>query len=124
MDQWHLILWSSLGSLLAVLPLLGKEPARREIAAYLRAGPFLLIALYADEAFDFLGRGAFIFAYAKGSVALVSSVGALQPFITLLYVILLGLFVPGILQEELDIRTMAIKTAAVLLIAVGVYMVS
>jgi uncharacterized membrane protein len=124
MNEWHLILWSSLGSLLAVLPLLGHEPVRREFAAYFRGGPFLLLALLADELFDFLGRGAFIFAYAAGSVALVSSVAALQPFITLVYVILLGLVVPGILQEELDRKTMAQKAAAILLIVVGVYLVS
>ena len=124
MNEWHLILWSSLGSLLAVLPLLGNKPVRRELAAYLCGGPFLLSALLADEIFDFLGRGAFIFAYAAGSVALVSSVAALQPFITLVYVILLGLFVPGIVQEVLDRKTIAQKTFAILLIIVGVYLVS
>lgn len=124
MNEWHLILWSSLGSLLAVLPLLLREPARREFAAYFRRGPFLLSALLADEVFDFLGRGAFIFAYAIGSVALVSSVAALQPFITLIYVIVLGLFVPGVLEEELDRKTIALKTIAVILIIAGVYLVS
>ena len=124
MSEWHLILWSSLGSLLAVLPLLSREPARREFAAYFRRGPFLLSALLADEVFDFLGRGAFIFAYAVGSVALVSSVAALQPFITLIYVIVLGLFVPGVLEEELDRKTIALKTVAVILIIAGVYLVS
>lgn len=124
MNEWHLILWSSLGSLLAVLPLLGRESVRKEFAAYFRGGPFLLLALLADEVFDFLGRGAFIFAYAAGSVALVSSVAALQPFITLVYVILLGLLIPGILQEELDRKTIALKTVAILLIVVGVYLVS
>ncbi len=124
MNEWHLILWSSLGSLLAVLPVLYREPVRSEFAAYFSRGPFLLSALLADELFDFLGRGAFIFAYAAGSVALVSSVAALQPFITLIYVVLLGLFVPGILQEELDRKTVALKTIAILLIVVGVYLVS
>lgn len=124
MSEWHLILWSSLGSLLAVLPILCREPMRREFAAYFRRGPFLLSALLADEVFDFLGRGAFIFAYAVGSVALVSSVAALQPFITLIYVIALGLFVPGVLEEELDRKTIALKTVAVILIIAGVYLVS
>ena len=65
-----------------------------------------------------------IFFYGKGSVTLVSSVAALQPFITLVYVILLGLFVPGVLAEELDRKTMALKTIAVALIVIGVYLVS
>jgi drug/metabolite transporter (DMT)-like permease len=124
MSEWHLILWSSLGSLLAVLPLLYRDPVRREFAAYFRRSPFLLSALLADEIFDFLGRGAFIFAYAVGSVALVSSVAALQPFITLIYVVVLGLFVPGILEEELDRKTIALKTVAIILIIAGVYLVS
>ncbi len=124
MSEWHLILWSSLGSLLAVLPLLYRDPVRREFAAYFCRGPFLLSALLADEIFDFLGRGAFIFAYAVGSVALVSSVAALQPFITLIYVVALGLFVPGILEEELDRKTIALKTIAIILIIAGVYLVS
>jgi uncharacterized membrane protein len=125
MNEWHLILWSSLGSLLAVLPLLGRGPIRKEVAAYFwGGGPFLLLAIFADELLDFLGRAAFIFAYALGSVALVSSVSALQPFITLIYVILLGLFFPGILPEELDKKTVALKTFAIVLIVVGVYLVS
>jgi uncharacterized membrane protein len=124
MNEWHLILWSSLGSLLAVLPLLWHEPVRKEFASYFRKGPFLLSALLVDEFFDFLGRGAFIFAYAAGSVALVSSVAALQPFITQVYVILLGLLIPGIMPEELDGKTIVRKTVAILLIVVGVYLIS
>lgn len=124
MTEWHLILWASLGSLLTVLPLLARESIRREASGYFRGGAFLILALFADEIFDLLGRGAFIFAYGEGSVALVSSVAAMQPFITLVYVILLGLFVPGVLAEELDRKTMALKTAAVALIIVGVHLVS
>ncbi len=124
MDEWHLIMWSSLGNLAIVLPLLAKKEIRCEVRQYFWTGPFLFSALLADEVFDFLGRCAFIFAYALGSVALVSSVGALQPFLTLVYVILLGVFIPGILIEELDSKTMAIKLSALLLIVIGVYMVS
>ena len=124
MTEWHLILWSSLGSLLTVLPFLGRKSIRKEAAGYFRCGAFLILALFADEIFDLLGRGAFIFAYGKGSVALVSSVAAMQPFITLVYVILLGLFVPGLLAEEMDKKTMALKTVAVALIVIGVHLVS
>jgi drug/metabolite transporter (DMT)-like permease len=124
MTEWHLILWSSLGSLLAVLPLLVRQSIRTEVAVYFSFGPFLLLALFADEVFDIIGRGAFIFAYKLGSVALVSSVAAMQPFITLLYVIILGLFIPGVISEELDRKTMVLKAAAVIMIIAGVYLVS
>ncbi|MDD1733381.1 MAG: EamA family transporter [Methanothrix sp.] len=124
MTEWHLILWSSLGSFLAILPILWHKEMRRECKAYVRGGAFLFLALFANEILDFLGRGAFIFAYAQGSVALVSSLAALQPFITLLYVILLGRFFPGVLVEEMDRKALVIKVAAVLLIVAGVYLVS
>jgi len=124
MSEWHLMLWSSLGSMLAVLPILAKSSLRREALAYLQGGPRLLSAMLADELFDLLGRGAFIFAYTAGSVALVSSVSALQPFITLLYVAALGLAFPGILVEELDKRTLALKGLAIIMIVAGVYLVS
>lgn len=124
MNEWHLILWTSLGGFMMVLPLLGMESIRKEVLEYLRISPSIFSILLADEIFDFLGRSAFIFAYSVGSVALVSSVSALQPFITLLYVVILGLFVPGILPEEMDRRTIALKIAAILLIVAGVYLVS
>jgi drug/metabolite transporter (DMT)-like permease len=124
MNEWHLLLWTSLGGFLTVLPLLGWGEIRKEVSEYLRISPYIFSVLIADEIFDFLGRSAFIFAYSLGSVALVSSVSALQPFITLFYVVLLGLFVPGILTEEMDRKTIGLKIAAILLIVAGVYLVS
>ena len=124
MNEWHLILWTSLGGFMMVLPLLGKFEIRKEVSEYLRISPYIFSVLLADELFDFLGRSAFIFAYSLGSVALVSSVSALQPFITLFYVVLLGLFVPGIMPEEMGRKTIALKIAAIFLIVAGVYLVS
>ncbi len=122
--EWHLIVWSSLGSLIAVCALLVNRELRREARSYFRSSPARLSILFLNELFDFLGRGAFIFAYALGSVALVSSVSALQPFITLVYVLILGVLVPGALVEEMDRRAAGMKIAAAGLIIAGVYLVS
>jgi hypothetical protein len=80
--------------------------------------------MLAEEFFSFMGRGSLIFAYAIGSVALVSSVAALQPFLTLVYVVALDIFIPGTIQEELDSRTLSLKLFAVGLIVAGVYLIS
>lgn len=124
MIEWHLIVWSSLGSLVAVFSLLVRGEVRREVGSYFRSGPRLLSILFLNELFDFLGRGAFIFGYALGSVALVSSVSALQPFITLIYVLILGVLVPGALVEDMNGRTIGMKIGATVLIVAGVYLVS
>jgi drug/metabolite transporter (DMT)-like permease len=124
MDEWHLVLWLSLGNFLAVLAFLIQKGVRKELAGYLHAGPVFFSSLAAEEIFSFLGRGALIFAYALGSVALVSSVAALQPFLTLVYVLFLSIFIPGILKEETDKRTISMKFMAVVLIIIGIYLVS
>jgi uncharacterized membrane protein len=124
MDEWHLLMWLSLGNLAILLPLLVFRDLRDESSAIFRFGPVLLSAMMVEEVFSFLGRGGLIFAYAIGSVALVSSMAALQPFITLVYVIALSLFIPGFLVEELDMKTLSFKLLAVMQIVAGVYLLS
>jgi hypothetical protein len=101
MDEWHLMIWLSLGNLLAVQPFLLAKEVRAEIGRYLQSGRFFFSALMAEEIFSFFGRGALIFAFAVGSVALVSSVVALQPLLTLIYILALSIFIRGP-KEELD----------------------
>jgi len=126
MDEWHLFIWSSLGTLLAVLPFLIDNDIRAETFGFFRlsVNPFLLRAILLEEIFDFLGRLLSIFAFALGPVALVSAVGALQPSIMLVYILALSLFVPGLLEEEMDMRTLSMKVAAGVLVVIGVYLVS
>ncbi len=124
MDGWHLMIWLSLGNLIAVLPFLITKSVRSEICGYVQRGGSFFSALLAEEIFSFLGRGALIFAYAVGSVALVSSVAALQPFFTLVYVAALSLLMPGLLKEEMDRRTLSLKLIAVFMIVIGIYLIS
>ncbi len=81
-------------------------------------------AILLEEVFDFTGRIGFLFAYSLGSVALVASVNALQPLMVLIYVIILSLFMPGILKEEITRETLVFKLSAVLLVIAGMYMIT
>ncbi len=81
-------------------------------------------AVLLEEVFDFLGRIGFLFAYALGSVALAASVNALQPLMILIYVIFLSLFMHGILKEEITRETLAFKFVAVVLVAIGMYLIA
>jgi uncharacterized membrane protein len=124
MDGWHIFIWSSLGTLFALLPLLSEGDLRAETLGFFRMGPGLLGAIALEEIFDFMGRLLSIFAFGLGPVALVSAVGALQPTITLVFILILGLFMPGLLAEEADKRTLAVKFLAGLMVAVGIYLIS
>lgn len=126
MDEWHLYIWTSLGTLLAVIPLLADRTIRAEISGFfaIRKNSHLVGAVILEEIFDFLGRILSMFAFALGPVALVSAVGALQPVITVVYVLALNLFMPGLLEEEIGKRTLALKLLAGILVLVGVYLVT
>ena len=124
MDEWHLMMWLSIGNLIAVQYFILGKDIRSEISGYLQSSKTFTSAIISEEIFSFSGRGALIFAYSLGSVALVSSVAALQPFFTLVYILILGIFRPGLLEEEKDKRTLILKVLAVFLIIVGIYFVS
>jgi uncharacterized membrane protein len=124
MDEWHLFIWSSVGTLVSVLPFLADNKIRAETLGFFRMNSLLLRAILLEEIFDFLGRLLSIFAFALGPVALVSAVGALQPSITLIYILALSLFMPGLIEEEIDRRTLALKFIAGILVVVGIYLVS
>lgn len=123
-DEWHLFVWSSLGTMLAVVPLIADREIRTEVIEFLKAGHHFIGGAALEEIFDFLGRISSIFALALGPVALVSAVGALQPAITLIYILALSFFVPGLLEEELDRGTLILKFVAGILVVIGVYLVS
>ncbi len=123
MDEWHLYFWTSIGNLIFGIPLLRNRVVWTETRSLFRKRR-ALGAVLLEEVFDFLGRIGFLFAYALGSVALAASVNALQPLIVLIYVIFLSLFMPGILKEEMGRETLAFKFKAVVLVAIGIYLIA
>ena len=95
-DEWHFYIWSSLGSLVAIIPLLGIQSIRYETKKFFEKGNFVVLTLIFAETLVFLGIIFSIFAYSIGSVTLVSSVGALQPILTLMLVLVMSIIYTGI----------------------------
>ncbi len=106
-----------------LMPLLFDKEIRRGSFAFFSVSKISLGALLSGEAFHFVGVICSISAYALGSVSLVSTVGALQPFITLISVIGLSQFRPGLIEEELSSNTLAQKFISVILVSAGIYLI-
>lgn len=126
-DEWNLYIWSSLGGLMAVLPMLLVGSVRSEVTGFFKQGGMAVGALISEETFQFLGIIFFIFAYAIGSVTLVSSVGALQPILTVLLILGLGIITPKLaksLNESTDWNSLKQKGISFLAVALGIYFVS
>jgi drug/metabolite transporter (DMT)-like permease len=125
-DEWHLYTWSSIGTLIAVLPLMGIQSTRHEVRYFFGKGKSAIFALISCETLMFLGIICSIFAYAFGSVTLVTSVSVLQPIMTLLLVLVLGLFMPEIVKkmnENTDNKSMMRKCLSFLIMLVGIYFI-
>ncbi|OPX77406.1 MAG: EamA-like transporter family protein [Methanosaeta sp. PtaB.Bin039] len=123
MDEWQLVIWSSFGNL-AILSLLFIPGVRGEVAGFVSQGRSGVATLLLEEALDLFGRAGMIFAYAAGSVYLVSAVSALQPLIVLIYVLLIGRILPDLLEEETEGPALATKLCAVVMVAAGLYLVT
>jgi len=126
-DEWNLYIWSSLGSLIAVLPFMGISSIRSEVKTFFGQGGYAVGALISEETFQFLGIIFSFFAYAIGSVTLVSSVGALQPIMTMLLILGLGVLVPKlakVMNEKTDWSSLKQKGISFVIVAIGIYFVS
>lgn len=126
-DEWNLYIWSSLGSLMAVLPLMGISSVRSEVRSFFGQGGLAVGALISEETFQFLGIIFSIFAYAIGSVTLVSSIGALQPIMTVLIILSLGVLAPklaNVIDEKTDWCSLKQKGISFIVVAIGIYCVS
>ena len=127
LDEWNLYVWSSLGSLIAILPLMSIPSIRGEVKSFFFNNTRAVGALISEETFQFLGIIFSIFAYAIGSVSLVSSIGALQPIMTVLLVLGLGALAPKMasaIDEKTDWCSLKQKGISFFVVAIGIYCVS
>jgi len=123
MNEWNLFAWSSIGNLIVLFPLLADRSIRRASFSFFTNRKIAVGVLLSEEVFHFLGVMCSISAYAMGSVSLVSTVGALQPFITLISVIGLSQFRPGMIDEELSSGALAQKFVSVILVSIGICLI-
>jgi len=127
MDEWHLYTWSSLGNLAAIIPLAAVPSTRREVMGFFGKGSHAIGALISEETLQFLGIIFSIFAYAVGSVSLVTSVGALQPMLTVLLILVMGMFAPKVamkMEERTDRKAIVQKAFSFAVVLMGIYFVS
>ena len=63
------------------------------------------------------------YAASIGPITLVSTTGLISPLFTLFFAILITKYLPKVLKEEIDRKTVALKLVAIVLIVLGTYLV-
>ncbi|MBN1645534.1 DMT family transporter [Candidatus Woesearchaeota archaeon] len=116
-DYWTVFSWQRIGAFLIFIPtaiiyiprlLKVKKKNLKPIAFMSFAEVLNLTAVFIETV-----------AVAIGSVTLVNALGSFQPLFVLLLAILVSIFMPKILKEELDRKVLSIKLLAVVMIIVG-----
>jgi len=121
---WTTISYEYMGTGLAALSLLLFPKIRRGIREDLKGIRSSLHLIAADKA---LGIGAQVsegFAVSLAAVPLVSTVGSIQPFLMLVEGIILTLWFPHLIKENIKKETIVHKFISILLIFFGLYLVN
>ena len=63
-------------------------------------------------------------ALSLGPVALINAIGGIQSIFVFIIAILISIFAPKIIKEELDMKNVVLKIAALVLIVVGLLLLN
>ncbi|MFH1424312.1 MAG: EamA family transporter [archaeon] len=120
-DPWSAYFWINLGAGLTVLPLIAyyRKPLRKLMKTSPRSG----IIMAGAESIGLVGFMLTMFAFSIGPASLIASLSQVQPAIVLGYVVLLSVFRPSVLKEELGKNTLILKAVAIALMIVGAVLI-
>jgi uncharacterized membrane protein len=77
-----------------------------------------------NEMIGLLGFASFNFAISLAAVSLVSAMAGIQPLLVLIYAIILSIWFPSILKEEIKGSALLIKFISIIMIIAGVFILS
>lgn len=89
-----------------------------------RHGKKAIIAMSASETLTVIGILFTIIAMSVGYVTLVNALSSVQPFFVLLITVLLSIFFPSILKEEINKSTIFLKLSAIILMFIGAILIT
>ncbi len=123
-DFWLTLAYENIGMGIGAILLLLWPPYR---AGFRRETKKLKVStwglLFVNETVYVLALLAMFYAILLGSVALVSVIGGVQPFFVLIFGLVLSIWFPSIVREDIQKETVLFKALAILFIFIGGYLV-
>ena len=125
LDFWSVFFWMMIGSWLGVMCMLAFSRPRKEFLETVpQLGKRTFVTSLLGEGTYILGTICALIATSLGYVSLVSALSGLQHFFVFIYMLLLSLFVPTILKEEINKTVVALKIVAIALMFVGTWIIT
>jgi len=124
LNFWSVFFWNIFGTFTASLLLLTLPKPRKEIVNTISAaGKKTLLTTFIGEGLYVIGTICSLIALSLTDASLASSLFGLQPFYVFFYTIVLSIFSPRILKEEINKETLLLKISAVTLMFIGTSLV-
>lgn len=126
MDYWSLYFWNVTGIGITSLLLLFIPSIRKDFIKLVKLlkKTRLLYVMLGSETMAFAGEILTNMAISMSYVSLVIAIGPFQPAFLLLFTILISLFRPKILKEEVNRKTMAVKLISLILLFAGTWLIT
>jgi drug/metabolite transporter (DMT)-like permease len=121
-DYWTVFAYGGIGNLFILVPL-AYFVAPDLMSALKKHGAKAVVTTSLNEMLNLVAVLASIIATSIGFVTLVNALASVQPFFLLVFTVVLSLFFPKILKEEISKSTVLIKSAAIVIMFIGAYLV-
>ena len=124
-DYWTFFFWNLIGNLLGCLFMILVPSVRRNLvrdASKVDKNTFLLVL--SSSIFAWLGYVFYFIATSINFVSLVSALSSIQPFIVFLLALVLTIYKPKILKEDISKMSLTFKVLAVVLVIIGSFLIA
>lgn len=122
-DYWTIFAWTRIGAIIGMIPI-AYLYLPELIATVKEHGKRVVVVISTNETLNLLGVLFITIATSIGYVTLVNALSSVQPFFVLLFAVLLSIFYPSILKEELSKSIISLKILAIVLMFIGAILVT
>jgi len=123
-DYWSLLFWQYFGGLVVGGVVALKKSNRSQLLEILTIKRKRLILVCATIAIYYVADISWVVAVSQAPVSLVTALSTTEPFFVLVIMLLLSVFVPRILKEEISKSVVSLKVVSIVLIMLGTYFVA
>lgn len=122
-DFWTIFSWTRIGSFMATVPIMYfyfnelKKTVKRN-------GNKVVYAISISESLNLIATLSITIATSLGFVTLVDALSSLHPLFLLIFTVLLSVFYPKLLKEEITKSTLLLKFVAIIMIVIGAILIA
>jgi transporter family protein len=122
-DYWTIFAYTRIGAVIGLIPI--AYIYLPELIDTVRThGKRVVAVISANESLNLVGVLFITIATSIGYVTLVNALSSIQPFFVLLFVVMLSVFYPSILKEELGKSVILQKLVAIILMFIGAILIT